>query len=332
MKILIVTPLIPPEPGGPSYYSVALQKALEQTGEKVDLIAFKEVRKYPSGLRHILFLYKVVWRARKVDTLIILDTVSVALPAVLAGWLLRKKTIIRTGGDFVWEHYIERTKEKVLLSDFYKESRKFSQKEKILVFLQKNVIFKLVTKIVFNTAWQRDIWEEPYQIPHNKTEVIENSYPTSTKSHTGGDTFLCAWRPTTFKNIETLELAHEQCPEVKLEIVSGISREELHAKMLTARALIIPSLSELGPNMAMEALALGLPVLLTKDCGVHHRLDGAVTWIDPLSVKDIADNMHTLMDNDAYTEAKRMAQEFRFTRTYTDVAHDFSKLYNNLIV
>ena len=91
MSILIVTPLVPPESGGPSYLSVSLKEALEKKGEKVDLIAFKEVRHYPSGIRHLLFLYKVLWRARKVDALIILDTVSVALPSVIAGWLLQKK-------------------------------------------------------------------------------------------------------------------------------------------------------------------------------------------------------------------------------------------------
>ena len=125
MRFLIVTPLIPPEPGGPSYYSVALKEALERAdpvrnettdvcvdtrdarvsngaGHTVDLLAFAEVRQYPSGVRHLILLYKTLFRALRADTLIVLDTVSVAVPAVAAGWLVGKRTIVRTGGDFVW--------------------------------------------------------------------------------------------------------------------------------------------------------------------------------------------------------------------------------------
>ena len=48
-----------------------------------------------------------------------LDTFSVAFPAVCAARLCGKKMIIRTGGDFLWEFYVERTGDLVLLRDFY---------------------------------------------------------------------------------------------------------------------------------------------------------------------------------------------------------------------
>lgn len=329
MSILIVTPLIPPEPGGPSYYSVALQEALEKKGEKVDLIAFKEVRKYPSVIRHLIFLYKVLWRARGVDSLIILDTVSVALPAVIAGWLLHKKTIVRVGGDFVWERYVERTGEKVLLSEFYTMNNKLklTQKEKILIWLQKNIICALATKIVFNTAWQKTLWQEPYKLQEEKTGVIRNATNTTTRKHVGGTEFLCAWRPTAFKNTDTLEkayaLAKGQCPSVTLTIYKNIPRDELYAHMEHARALIIPSLTELSPNMALEALSMGLPVLLTEDCGARDILEGAVTWIDPRSVEDIVHKMCALMNEEDYAQAKAKTKAFSFTHSYDEIAQEF---------
>jgi glycosyltransferase involved in cell wall biosynthesis len=257
--------------------------------------------------------------------------VSVALPAVLAGWTLGKRMVIRTGGDFVWEAYVERTKEKVLLSDFYPPAggkpRSLSRKERMLVWLQKHVVFRLADKIVFNTAWQRDVWREPYRIPDSKTAVIENEYKQKTHEHRGGDVFLSAWRPTAFKNIDTLEqayaIAKKQYPEMRLEIYKDIPREELHEKMRTARALVIPSLSELGPNMAMEALSMGLPVLLTEDCGARDRLEDFVVWIDPKNPNNIAECMTELMDADAYNAVRSHLEEFTFVHTYDDIAQEF---------
>ncbi len=333
MKILIITPLLPPESGGPSYYAVALKKALEKKGNKVSILAFREVRKYPSVLRHILFMYRALWMARNVDVMYILDTVSVALPSVLAGFILNKKMVVRVGGDFVWERYIERTGDKVLLSEFYGGKRKITQKEKLLIWLQKNIVLKLATKIVFNTKWQIGIWQKTYALKKEKVSVIENAFVKNIDLYnSGGDTFLCAWRPTAFKNVDTLEsaykIAKEECgnKKVKLDIFKNIPRNELYKKMSKARALIIPSLSELSSNMALEALGMGLPVLLTKDCGVRELLGNAVVWIDPLSAHDIAEKMCKLMDEEEYKKAKEKAKGFSYKHTYDDIADEFLSL------
>ncbi len=331
MKLLIVTPLLPPEPGGPAYYSVALKESLEKKGHDVSMVAFREVRKYPSGIRHLILLYKVLFASRGVDGIFIFDTVSVAVPAVLAGCLMGKKTVVRVGGDFVWEQYIERSGEKILLSEFYLTKRKLTVKEKILIWVQKNIVFKLVTKIVFNTDWQRGIWEEPYKIKKNKTAIIENMSNKSNNLHKGGGGYICAWRPTAFKNIDTLKVAHdltpelnmEQCKNIKLEIFKSIPREELHKRMITARALIIPSLSELYPNMASEAIAIGLPVLLTNDCGVRERFGNVVVWINPKDPKDIAEKMCKLMNEEEYKKVKEKTKTFSFIHSYDDIAKEF---------
>jgi glycosyltransferase involved in cell wall biosynthesis len=329
-RILIVTPLVPPESGGPSYYSVALEHALKEQGHNVSLIAFRAVRKYPTGIRHLIFLYQVLFKAFSVDSLIILDTVSVALPAVVAGWVLGKQTIVRTGGDFVWEHYIERTGEKILLSEFYTAPRTLSRKERIVVWLQKHIVFPLTTRIVFSSTYQREIWAQPYNISAKKTAIIENCYPAKDMSAKGGDVFLCAWRPTGFKNIDTLEhaleLTQEHCNGVQVEILKNIPREELAIRMRTARALVVPSLSEVSPNMAMEALAMGLPVILTSDCGTKDRFGDAVTWVDPKDPRGIADTLCSFMDEKVYADAQRRARAFAFTRTYGDVAPEYLDL------
>ncbi len=330
MRLLIVTPLIPPEPGGPSYYSVGLKEALEHAGHTVDLIAFREVRRYASGVRHIIFFYKVLFRAFTADALIVLDTVSVALPAVIAGWVLGKKTVVRTGGDFVWEAYVERTGEKILFRDFYAKPQALSRKERLLVWLQKHVVLPLASHVAYNTSLQREVWRTAYGVPDKKTSILENAYPVRQEVAKGGDVFVCAWRPTAFKNIDTLQAAYAKaqsaCHGIRLDLLQNIPREELYVRIRSARALVIPSLTEFGPNMAIEALSMGVPVLLTRECGAFERLDGHVVWIDPLDASRIAETMCSLRDPQVYGEIREKARSFTFVRTYADVACDIMRV------
>ncbi len=349
MRILIVTPLVPPEPGGPSYYSVALKDALERAGNTADLIAFREVRKYPSGIRHIIFLYKVLFRALTVDVLMVLDTVSVALPAVLAGWVLGKKVIIRTGGDFVWETYIERTGEKVKLSEFYKKPHTFSKKERMLIFLQKHLVLRLATKVVFSTHWQRDIWRVPYGIPDRKTVVIENAHggchPTLQKGRTvvgvrEGDeavkrygnrhTFLWVGRDLVLKNVDALKKAFEKVkekyPAMELKLLSGVSHEEVEQEIKNARCLVVSSISEVSPNIVYEAISLATPVICTADTGIYAPAFKGVTFVDTLDEVMFADALVCMCDDVFYLEQTSGMSVTGVTRAYREVAREMSDL------
>ena len=119
MKILITTPLYPPDIGGPAQYAFNLEQEFQKLGHKVRVIKFSDVKHWPSGIRHFLYFFKLLPAMFWADWCLILDTFSVGLPAVVAGRLLGKKTIIRTGGDFLWENYVERTGKLVLLRNFY---------------------------------------------------------------------------------------------------------------------------------------------------------------------------------------------------------------------
>ncbi len=349
MRILIVTPLVPPEPGGPSYYSVALKVALERKGETVSLIAFREVRRLPSGLRHLVFAAKVSRAARQHDILIVLDTLSVALPAVLAARLARKPLLIRTGGDFVWERYIERTGEKVLLSEFYGRvlsgALRLSRKERLLMWLQKHVVFPYTTRLVYSTAWQRDLWATPYAVPYERTALIENSAPppafdlrarrSAAPARDIG--FLCIWRPTAFKNVDTLKRAYELyrreagANALSLTLRENVPRELFYEELARARALVVPSLSEISPNIVLESLAAGVPVLLTQDCGMQDRFGEAVRYLNPRSPESIAAALHSASDDAEYALLLKKAAAFSYVRTYDDIAEDFLLLCGGIL-
>jgi len=327
MRILIVTPLLPPEAGGPSYYAVGLKEAFQAMGEQVDAAAFREVRKYPSGLRHLMFLYLVLWKARRADLMIILDTVSVALPASIAGWLLGRKVLVRTGGDFVWEHYVERTKEKIKLSEFYVRPRSLSRKERFLMWLQKHVVFKLATKVVFSTAWQRDIWRKQYCIPEAKTAVIENAYDVPKEKPMrpkDPKTFLWVGRDLVLKNVDVLTEAFakvkEQYSEMGLKLLANAPREEVERELARARCLVLPSISEVSPNLVFEAIAHGVPVITTEDTGIRDVLEGTIIFCDTSNEDALTQAMLGYAEEAAYAIACEKVAHYAYERTYRDVA------------
>ncbi|MDO8590908.1 MAG: hypothetical protein Q7R65_02930, partial [bacterium] len=109
MKILIATGIYPPDIGGPAQYAFNVEKVWKNWGHQVDVRSFRFERMFPTGVRHVIYFFKCFPSALRAVFILVLVTWSVALPAIFLGWLLRKKTIIRTGGDFLWESYVERT-------------------------------------------------------------------------------------------------------------------------------------------------------------------------------------------------------------------------------
>ena len=82
-KVLIATPLYPPDSGGPATYAHGLEEALRSMNIEVVTVSFGQFRKYPSCIRHFLYSIHVFKKMSNVNSVIILDTVSVAVPTVL---------------------------------------------------------------------------------------------------------------------------------------------------------------------------------------------------------------------------------------------------------
>lgn len=334
-KILIVTPLYPPDMGGPATYAHELLKTMKERGMEVDSITFTKFLRYPSGIRHVIFCIQVYKKMRDVDTVIVLDTVSVAIPTVCASLLRKRKLIIRIGGDFVWERFIERTKKKVLLSQFYISNQPLNIKEKILIGIQQMFVLARADIIVFSTAWQRELWKKPYRLSAHKTRVIENAYGEIRKNRdeqqkTGGDDVVWIGRDIILKNVDILDHAMEKIqkefPHVSYKKYSGITHEEVMRVLKNARMLVIPSISEVSPNLALEALQSGVPVLLTKDCGLNEVLGDSVVWIDSLQEGDVHEQIKRLLNADAYTLVQAKAREFTSDRTYRQIVDEFLSL------
>lgn len=130
MRILLATPLYPPEIGGPATYAKEL--ALRLSGEhEVTIVAFadspEEVKgvklvtvskKLPVFLRLPLFFFSLVRHAKNVDVIYVQNAVAAGLPAVFAGAFLHKPVVLKFVGDEAWERATQAGLTTDLLDDF----------------------------------------------------------------------------------------------------------------------------------------------------------------------------------------------------------------------
>ena len=103
MKILIATPLYPPDVGGPATYAKALEDAFPSRGVEVVLVSFHTVRHLPKGIAHLVYTFKLLRASRGCDVILALDPVSVGLPAAIIARLTQIPLVVKIVGDYAWE-------------------------------------------------------------------------------------------------------------------------------------------------------------------------------------------------------------------------------------
>lgn len=103
MKLVLATPLYPPDIGGPATYAKELVDGLPAKGIEVKSVKFSDVREWPRLLRHYLYLRKVLRAARDADAILALDPASAGLPAMKAAARAGKPFFVKIVGDYAWE-------------------------------------------------------------------------------------------------------------------------------------------------------------------------------------------------------------------------------------
>ncbi|OHA59671.1 MAG: hypothetical protein A2589_02330 [Candidatus Vogelbacteria bacterium RIFOXYD1_FULL_46_19] len=335
MKIVIATPLYPPDIGGPATYVKNLEKAWKDKGENVIVVGFGEFLKWPVIIRHILYLVRLGRKIRGADCILALDTFSVGLPAAVVSFLFGKKLIIRIGGDFLWESFVERTQTRIQLSEFYKKNFRVSFKDKVVFFITKKVI-KAASCVVFSTEWQSGIWQGPYEIPRSKIVIIQNSFVFSraglglNNQGLAEKVFITAGRDIFLKNLSGLKEAFSQAQikdkTLKLKILNQQSQEDLFREIKNCYAVIIPSFSEVSPNLALEAASFNKPVVLTKDNGIKDIMKDGALYVDPFDANDISDKILLMADVCHYKQCQENISKFSLTWSYDDIVRQFEQL------
>ena len=129
-------------------------------------------------------------------------------------------------------------------------------------------------------------------------------------------------RPAIERRIRTLGLVD------RVRITGWADRETVSREIRAARALVIPSLSEGLPVVAMEALALGRPVIATRVGGVPELVEtGTTGWlVDPGSVEALVGAMREVADTDDAELLQRAARGAARVRERHDSRREAARL------
>jgi glycosyltransferase involved in cell wall biosynthesis len=329
MKILIATGVYPPALGGPAKYAKNLYEEWKKQGHHVTVKTYTKIEHaLPTFVRHLYYFFKIFPAVVMCDFIYALDTFSVGLPAVCAAKIFRKKIIIRTGGDFLWEGHVERTGEKVFLKDFYNDQTMWTFKERSTFFLTKWTL-RHVDALVFSTEWQRNIWLKPYEL-HQNTHIIENFYGSKLSSvkplHKN---FIAGGRNLKGKNLDLLKEIFREIENASLDLES-VPPEQYAKKMSESYATILVSLSDISPNVILESIRYNKPFIITSETGILDRVGSCALVVDPLNKEDIRQKVLWLCNETNYAAQVEKIRTFTFTHTWEQIALEVIELYKTL--
>ncbi len=270
------------------------------------------------------------------------------------------KTILRLGGDFFWERYTALGGQLGLRAWHGTESPANGGGWKLRMSRTMNrqlmsTMLNNFDAVVYSTDYQKKIHEGYYKkLP--KTLVLENALPMSEPvKHELHDPLrlLYLGRFVGFKNIRSLVASMALLPNATLTLV-GSGPERLHidedvARLgLTGRVtvrgnaladekrkifdehdmLVMPSITEISPNAALEARGSGLPVLITDDTGLSDTLTTGMQKAVMRAPEDIAAAVNTAKDRYAALAGESVSPLTR--RGWDTVAGEWVTLFSSL--
>lgn len=331
MKILISTGIYPPDIGGPAQYARNLYETWKSEGHDVKVAAYRWERAFPTFVRHLLFLTKIIRKGWNADLILVLDTWSAAVPTMYACKLMRKKYIIRTGGDFLWETYTERTGELVLFKDFYNTSlSKLSRKEKIIYKLGGDSL-RNADLVIFSTKWQKDIFENAYNLKKDKNRIVENFCGEREEQiEPENRMFVAGTRELVWKNIGGLKnafkIAQKKVLDMGFEPIECDTTKAVYdnflERMRRSYAVILTSIGDISPNMIFDAIRMGTPFILTKENGISERVKECAVFVDPMNEKDIVEKIVWMSNPENRKAQAEKVKNFKWKHTWSDIGRE----------
>ena len=304
MKILIATPLYPPDIGGPATYSKLIFDELPKRGVVVSVLSFGEVRRWPKIIRHFFYFLKLFKRGWGVDIIFAQDTVSVGFPALFASKIMWKRFFVRVPGDCAWEQSTQRYGVKDSIDEF--QNKKYGWRVEFLRKIQKLTVNGAET-VITPSQYFRQLVSRWAKNPE-KVFCIYNGIDLTTIPKSDGiyepKTIISAGRLVSWKGFVALIRIMKTLPEWKLSIAgdgpmrkelesiairSGlnsrvfflgqITREELMQKMQKSDVFVLNTSFESFSFQVVEAMAAGVPVVTTNIGNLSEIIDNEKTGI-----------------------------------------------------
>ncbi len=291
MKLVIATPLYPPEIGGPATYAKLLAEGLPAQEIEVEVVKFSTVRHLPKLVRHYAYYRRVLSAARGADVVLALDPVSVGLPAMKAAQKAGKPFVVKIVGDYAWEQGQQRFGITATLDEFI-QTEEVPLGVKFLRKIQTRVA-RSATRVIVPSNYLQTV-VTAWGIDAKKIEVIYNAITLEKEGKVPAKVLalprplvVTAGRLVPWKGIEGIIDAVARTSGVSLAIVGdgpdrapleAHAREKLgdravcagklsHAHTLaviaSADIFVLNSTYEGLSHLLVEAQALGVPTIAT---------------------------------------------------------------------
>ncbi len=354
MKIVVATPLYPPDIGGPATYASILAEELPKMGVEVRLVKFGDVRHLPKLLRHYAYYRRVLAASKGADVVLALDPVSVGLPALKAAKKAGKPFVVKIVGDYAWEQGVQRFGVTLPLDEFVRTAEiPFAVRP--LRATQKQVA-ESARRIIVPSEYLKKI-VMMWGVAENKIEVIYNAVPDieigevpkAVRALTR-PLVVSVGRLVPWKQFDSLIDVVAKAGNLSLAIVGAgpeqerlrtyareklgggavftgqLSKADTLATIKHADAFVLNSSYEGLSHVLIEALQLGVPIVTTRSGGnaelIAHRENGMlVPSGDPEAlqaaiVQLLADQeLRVFLRANALTTATRFSKEAMLNKT-----------------
>jgi glycosyltransferase involved in cell wall biosynthesis len=247
MRILLATPLYPPEIGGPATYTRELAQRLCLEHE-ITIVAFADEPEHIKNtrlvvvskkvflpLRLLMYAYILFREAKEADVIYVQNAVAAGLPAVFVGAMRRKPVVLKFVGDEAWERATQATVTDKTLEGFL-ANPPANFRALLLIEIQKFVLNR-ATKIVPPSQFLARVIEKYYGVRREKIEVNYNAFDLHTRPDVQKKPHQIAsvGRLVAWKGIDgvirAVDMVRKEYTVVKL-VIAGSGPEESNLKKL----------------------------------------------------------------------------------------------------
>lgn len=271
MKIVLATPIYPPEIGGPATYTKELCERLHNQHE-ITVVAYTDVREAFAGttlaaiskqrplpIRLIKYFFTVLKVSKKTDLIYVQNAVAAGFPVAIVSIITGKPFILKFVGDEAWERATQNKKTKKLLEDFL-EHPEGGLRTTLMMALQGFVLRR--AKIVTTPSeYLGKAIQKTYRI--NPKRVITN-YNAAEETET--------------LPFETKRVHHQIATTARLTTWKGVDG------IIRATALLKKSFPDIQFKVAGEGPEMDNLLKLTQELGLENevtflgKISRAETW------------------------------------------------------